>query len=294
MREAMRTGAIVGIVALLSSCQEDVNVGSFLGGGGEGGTGGAQGGAAPDGGSGQGGGAEVRIHLTSSAAPFQHQDGLAGQTPLSHLSGIKSLTLFEQRGSEPYVVFDYGQDSAEVDYADGADTVVHRAKISELRDGVYTVARVVHSWVKYRVQATLHTNGLSVPGDFDNFQAMSDDTRYDGVVYDAGDYTYVFDTGSMQFPISGSGAPIPEVPDTGGFSVVFEDGEWAYYFPINLPVDSSLETDVDVLLGVNMHESFRWQDQEVEGYEPSVFDTTASSFEPVRRFGANSFQLTIE
>lgn len=290
----MQIGAIVFCALLTSACQEDVNVGSFNGGGGQGGTEEGGAGGSEDGGADEGGGSEVRIHMASSTAPFNHQDGLAGQTPLEHVSGVKSLTLYEQAGGEPYVVFDYGQDAAEVDYANDADTVVYTAKTADLKDGVYKIARVVHSWVRYRVEATLHSGGLSIPGQFDNFQAMSDNTRYDGTVYDAGDYEYVFDTGSMQFPTSGSGAPIPELPDTGGFSVVFEDGEWAYYFPINLPVDSSFGSDADVILGVNMHESFRWMDQDATDYEDGVFDTTATSFEPVLHFGANSFDLTIE
>lgn len=291
----MRIGAILFFALLASACQEDVNVGSFLGGGGEGGAPDSGGvGGTEDGGASEGGGFQVRIHMASSTAPFNHQDGLAGQTPLEHVSGIKSLTLYEEAGGEPYLVFDYGQDAAEVDYADGADTVVHTARAADLKDGVYKVARVVHSWVRYRVEATLHSGGLSIPGTFDNFQAMSDDTRYDDTVYDAGDYEYVFDTGTMQFPTSGSGAPIPELPDTGGFSVVFEDGEWAYYFPIDLPVDSSIGSDADVILSVNMHESFRWLDQDETDYADDVFDTTTTSFEPVLHFGANSFALTVQ
>ena len=37
-----------------------------------------------------------------------------------------------------------------------------------------------------------------------------------------------------------------------------------------------------------MHESFRWQDQDLPEYQPGVLDTTPVASEPVLRFGANS------
>jgi hypothetical protein len=45
---------------------------------------------------------------------------------------------------------------------------------------------------------------------------------------------------------------------------------------------------------VNMSESFRWEDQALPGYTAGVYDTTPTSFEPIRRFGANSYVLTYE
>lgn len=287
------------VAAVCAACSEEVPVGGFEGGGGEGGGdaggGGAALGGASEGGSSAGGGsgASVRIHLRSSTAPFDHQDGLAGQTPLEHRSGVRSLTLYRAEGDPaPLVVFDLGQESAEVDYADGADTLVYTASTPDLADGVFTVARVVHTWVSYRVAATMH-NGLVVPGELDNFQVLSDGTLYDGELYDAGAYTYVFEAGGMQFPTSGTNAPVPEWDAGGGFSVRFEDGEWAYYFPVNLAIDSDWPVDTDVFLDVNMHESFRWQDQPTAGFSEGVLDLTPTTFEPVMHFGANSFDVSV-
>ena len=184
------------------------------------------------------------------------------------------------------------RDSAEVDYADGADTIAFTAKTADLADGVFTLARVVHSWVRYRVAATMH-NGVVVPGQFDNFQVLSDGTLYEGELYDAGAYTYVFGALGMEFPQSGADAPVPEWEAAGGFSVRFEDGEWAYYFPVNLAIDTDWGADTDVYLDVNMHDSFRWQDQPTAGFTGGVFDVTPTTFEPVLRFGANSFSVSV-
>jgi hypothetical protein len=44
---------------------------------------------------------------------------------------------------------------------------------------------------------------------------------------------------------------------------------------------------------VNVHESYRWEDQDQPGYAKGVFDSTASTFEPVKAFGASRFQLLL-
>ncbi|NUP04738.1 MAG: hypothetical protein HOW73_01615 [Polyangiaceae bacterium] len=294
---------------LLFGCSDDganddnggqgANGGDANGGADEGGSsdGGSHDGGASEGGSNEGGSTSgvVRIHMTSSTEPFAHADGLSGQTPSAHKSGVRSLTLYREEGdADALVVFDLGQDSVEVDYADGSDTLVYTANTSELKDGIFKIARVVHSYVRYEIEATMHTNGLSLPGTFDNFQALSDGSLYEGELHDAGDYNYVFTTNGMSYPASGVGAPVPEWESTGGFSVQFENGEWAYYFPVNLAIDTDYTSPVDVYLGVNMHESFRWEDQSTLGYAEGVFDVTPTVFEPVLKFGANSFEVSVE
>ncbi len=285
------------LLAALSStgCGEDIDLGPVAGGaGGE-----AEGpGGASEGGGDTGGappGSSIAIHMRSTTAPITHSDGLSGQTPSAHTSGVKSLKLYRDPNDDnPATVFDFGQEAAPVDYADGADTLVYTANAAELPAATFTVARVVHSWVKYRIDATMHASGFDLPGEFDNFQALSDDTMFEGTLYQSGDYEYLFDAGSMTFPASGSDAPVPEYDAAGGFSVRFEDGEWAYYFPVNLPVTPDLPTDLTLVLAVNMHESFRWMDEAGTGFTDGVFDATPTTFEPVLQFGANSFALTIE
>ena len=279
----------------VAGCSEDIDLGPVAGGAGAGGEAAGAGGAGGEGSGGAPAGASIAIHMRSTTAAFTHTDGLSGQTPIAHTSGIKSLQLLRDPNDDnPLTVFDFGQDAMEVDYADGADTLVYTADSAELPTATFTIARVVHSWVKYRIEATMHASGFDLPGEFDNFQALSDNTMYEGTLYQSGDYEYLFDAGSMTFPASGSDAPVPEYEVGGGFSVRFEDGEWAYYFPVNLPVTSELTSDLTLVLEVNMHESFRWMDEPTAGFTDGVFDATPTTFEPVLQFGANSFALTVE
>lgn len=288
-RFALRLPLLLSLAALLAGCGETIDVGGFGGSGGEGGG---------DGGAGGGAGGEsaaIAIRLRASAAPFEHADGFAGQTPIAFESGIRSLVLLrDENDPAPVTVFDLGQDAVATRYEDGADTLVYTARARDLPAATFTIARVVHAWTRYEVAGTMHNGALSAPGTFQNFQVLSDGTLVDGTVRDAGYYEYVFATNGMSFPTSGTNAPTPEYEGTGGFSVRVEDGEYAFYFPVNLPVDPSVPTDLAVVLDVNVHEAFRWQDQDQAGYEVGVFDTTPTSFEPVMQLGANSFALTLE
>jgi hypothetical protein len=273
-----------------TGCGENIDLGDNAGGGA--GTSSAGGGGSTGTGTGTG---SIAIHMRASTATFPHSDGLTGQTPLAHTSGIRSLQLFESvDDTDPLTVFDFGEESMEVSYADGADTLVYTADVADLPRKTFTRARVVHSHVRYRVTSTMHASGLDLPGEFDNLQVLSDGTLIDGRLRDHGYFEYEFEAGTQTFPLSGNDAPVPEWSGVGGFSVELEDGEWAYYFPVNLPVDPDLDTDVKVVLLVNMHESFRWTDEDSADFTAGVFDTTPTTFEPVLKFGANSFELAIE
>lgn len=255
----------------------------------------ATGGAGPEGGGGAAASASIEIHLRASTAPFNHQDGLAGQTPTVYESGIRSLRLLRAADDpDPVTVFDLGQGSVSASYADGADTLVYTARARDLPKATFTVARVVHAWTRYQIDATMHTNGLAAPGSFDNLQVLSDGTEVEGVVRDAGYFEYSFTTAGMTFPVSGSDAPVPAYQGAGGFSVRVENGEYAFYFPVDLPVDPDLTTDLSVVFLVNTHEAFRWEDQATAGFTDGVFDTTPTTFEPVKQLGANSFTLSLE
>ena len=269
-----------------------------LGGGGSGGAG--EGGSTTSSGQGGAGGEQppgpsITIRFRSSTAPFAHGDGLSGQTPLYHVSGVRKLQLFHDADdTDPFTVFDFGDDQVEISYGDGDDTVVVSVPASTLPHGNYSIARVVHTYVRYGVASTMHANGLDLPGAFDNLQVLSDGTTIDGTSHDHGYYEYVFTTNGMDFPTSGTDAPVPEWPETGGIEARLEQGEWSYYFAVQLALTPDVPGDMDLVFDVNMFESFRWQDQDLPAYQPGVFDTTPTSFEPVMRFGANSFGLTLE
>ncbi len=262
---------------------------SALGGaGGEAGAEAGAGGATTD-------GPKVTVRFRSNTDPFDHQDGLAAQTPTVHRSGVRKLQLFlDEHDPDPITIFDFGQDYVEIDYDHGADTAVYVLPASVLPEGLYTVARVVHSHTRYQVASVLHVSGLHLLGEYDCLQVLSDDTLLDGTLRDHGYFEYVFSSGSWQFPVTGDDAPVPAWSETGGFSAGFEGGEWAYTFAVNLPLTPHVPSDVAIVLEVNMHQSFRWQDQDEPGYQPEVFDTHPFGMEPVMRFGANAYWIYLE
>jgi hypothetical protein len=103
---------LASILATCAACGDPVDVGGFngqSGGAGAAGSAGSEtGGTAGSSGSGTGGDSgssgaagapnpvgtgtgKVAIRFQSTTTPFVHGDGLSGQTPLSHLSGVRSL-----------------------------------------------------------------------------------------------------------------------------------------------------------------------------------------------------------
>jgi hypothetical protein len=282
--------ATLSLSAFAAGCGQNVDDGFFSSGGS-----GPSGATATGTGTAGVGGSNIEIHLRASTAPFAHDDGLAGQTPVAHSSAIRSLQLFKDASdTSPLTVFDFGANAVEAGYNDGDDTLIDTVPAKTLPKQTYTIARVTHNYVRYSVKATAHYAGLNAPGQFDNIQVLSDGSNVDGVMHDHGYFDFKFTTAGMTFPLTGDNAPVPEWSGAGGFAVKFENGEWAYYFPVVLPIDPDITSDIKVVLDVNMNESFRWQDQTMPDYTTGVFDTTATTFEPVLRFGANSFALTIE
>ncbi len=268
--------------------------------GGSGGTEGGNdaGGASDAGGSDDGGGGEtaggpvLRVHVSATTAPFTFDDDLSGQTPRAYASGLRSYRIYKDASDpNPATVFDYGDDFVLVPYQDGADTVVATVPIAGIPAGHYTRGRVVHTHVHYQVDATVHSLIGSAAGTFDNLQVMSDHVTIDGTEHDSGYYEYQFLVAGMTYPTSGTDAVPPQFSE-GGFQVVFENGEWAFYFDLDVTIDPATTQSVDSEMRLNVDHCFRWQDQDGVGYATGVFDVTPSSIEPVKQFGANAFSVT--
>lgn len=240
-------------------------------------------------------GPRVYFYVRTNTDAFPHADGLSGQTARDAYQGIRSFTLM--RGAEdpePMVVLDLGDAIVEAGYNDGDETLVGSAPLSSVRPGHYTVGRNVVTHSRYTVDATMHVGGLVVPGELDNVQVLTAGTPIDGVVRPQSWFRYVFRAAGREYPLEGIGAPLPTEPTTGGFRLVLEGGEAVYYYPIDVTIDDGADADVRVVLEVNMDHSFRWEDQDLPGYVPGVFDSTPSGSEPVRRFGANSLEVRVE
>ncbi len=236
----------------------------------------------------------VRIRATNAA--FAHTDGLSGQTPRTAAGGIRSFSLLrDQQDTNPAVIFEYGADVQEASFDDGGDTLVGAIVVSEVPAGHYTLARMVQAYSRYSISATLHDGSTATPGTLDNLIVMSDGTMVDGAQHDAGYYHYVFEApGEPPVTFEGDDALVPAYSTTAGAVAVVENGQWAVYFPVNLDWSAGLQSAVDLVVTVNMFESFRWTDVALPGYQPGVFDFTATSYEPVVRFGGNEFATTVE
>jgi hypothetical protein len=237
----------------------------------------------------------VRIHVRSSHAPFEHADDWSGQTPRAYASGYRRFSVLRDADDpDPVVVFDHGDEFVEATYGDGDDTVVGSAVAAELPAGHFTIGRTVMSHVRYLVDTTLHYEGSDLPGELDNVHVLSDRTTWDGETHDQGWYQTIFRAGAFEVPQEGQDGPLGAQSPGSGIGVEVVDGETVFTFPIDLEVMPDVGADVDMVFGVNHHESFRWEDVAGEGYADGVFDTAPPLYEPVRQFGANSFTVTVD
>lgn len=240
-----------------------------------------------------GGGPQLYFHVRATTAPFAHTDGFSGQTATATKQGIRALRLLRSATDpSPVVIFDHGKGFVEAGYDDGDDTLVGSASAASLPSGRFTVAQIVVTHSRFHVTTTMHAAGANVPGDFDCVQTLSDDTTLDGVTHPAGWYRYVFETGGTKYPQEGSGAILPTSPENGGFTLKSSGGERWYELPIDLVIDPALAADRTIVIQVNMDHAFRWEDQDLPSYTKGVYDTTPSTYEPVRHFGANAFTVT--
>lgn len=238
----------------------------------------------------------VTIRVRATAAPVVHDDAWAGQTPRDYYAGLRSLTLIDETGRHPdLVVFDLGPDHVEAGWNDGDESTIAVVSVDSLHYGTFTRARVGVSHLRFTVDATIHAMGIAAAGEIEAIQVLSDGTELDGQVRDRGWWRYVFHWAGMQFPAGGeTGAPVAQPPPGGAIEVVVEGDETAVYFPASVLVDPTVQNDVTAALEVNVHESFRWEDQELPGYASGVFDAAPPELEPIRQLGVNSYTLHFE
>ncbi len=243
------------------------------------------------------GGPRVTITMRGSTAPFAHADGFAGETPRMQIVAIKSLWLYRSAADpNPVKVFDHGDAPVEVELVSGKETEIAKVAARSLPAGVFTLAKSGASYVKYAVDARMHSGTAfgALDGFYDNQQVLSDGAILDGKKRKKGDFRYSFvANGATIGTLEGANAPTPVATTAGGISMDMSGPETFYVFPIQMAVDPNVGQDQHVDFELNVHQSFRWQDQGLPGYATGVYDTTPSSFEPVMAFGANAFQLSI-
>ena len=240
------------------------------------------------------GGPRLTLALRGGTAPVAHGDGFAGQTPSHQIVAIKSFWLYRSpTDPNPLKVLDLAK-TVEADFIAEKAVDIGTVPFKSLTAGTYTFAKVGTAYVRYSVAARMHAT-VTADGRYDNTQALSDGAFIDGQTRAKGWYHFAFSVGGMTYgALEGNDAPLPKVPMAGAIALETVGSESFYTFPTSVVIDPEQPLDQRWVMDVNVHESFRWQDQAQAGYEAKVYDTTPTSFEPVMAFGANSFSLSLE
>ena len=110
-----------------------------------------------------------------------------------------------------------------------------------------------------------------------------------------GHYSYTFEYGGKALGnLTGEDLITPVDHASGGLTLVTSGKQVDYVFPVDLALDPALTKTIKVVMTVNTYMNFRWQDQTADGYAAGVFDTTATTYEPVMSYGANAFSIGVE
>jgi hypothetical protein len=239
-------------------------------------------------------GPRLTLALRGSTASFTHADGLSGQTAKMQIAAIKALWLLrEDDDPAPVKVFDLGDAPVPVDYVSNAAVTLATVARTSLPSGTYRRAKVEVAWVRYRVAARMHANGVVIDGDYENVQALSRNVRIEGATRDRGWFRYTFLSGGASLgSLEGTGAPTPAVATSGGVTLDTSGPEAFYTFGVDAAFDASAPYDETVTFEANVANAFRWKDVPYPGNAPGVFDTSPTSFEPVMSFGANAYAVT--
>lgn len=242
-----------------------------------------------------GGGAQVTLALRGSTTPVPHADGFASQTPQSQNVAVKSLWLLKSADDPaPLKVADLGTAAVETDLVSGKTIDIATVSLKSLPAGTYTIAKVGVAWVRYRVAARLH-DAVATDGRYDNVEVLSDGVLFEGVARKKGWFRSAFGIGDTTYgTLESDGAPLPQLPSSGGMTLETVGSESYYVFPMHVTIDPNEPKDQRIVCEVNVHESFRWKDELTAGYAQNVFDTTPTTYEPVMSFGASAFSLYLE
>jgi hypothetical protein len=237
----------------------------------------------------------VVIHLRASAKQVTHTDGLPGQTPRDEYVGIRGLILSNgDTDPNPLVVFD-NKSFIEARVNDGDDTIVATVPAKTLRAGHFTQARTLVTHARFKVDGVSHDAALPVAGEVEELIVVSDGTNVGGAVHNSGDYVATFTAASVTIGPISSTMTIPNGLSSGGITLQVDKGQASYVYPVDVTVDPTITADEQSYFDINTFECFRWQDENLLGYAPGVFDFVGSlqSWETVKQFGPNSFQLTL-
>lgn len=241
-------------------------------------------------------GPKVSIYVRATAETFPHSDNLSSLQPTDARLWIRSLAFDFSNGPSGVKIFEL-KEPKETSLNDKAETLVAEVPIAMLPVGTAIKAHVVTDAVAYRVPTKLHYNGMVLDGEIKGWQALSNGALDPDLkqARQSGFYKVDFLLGGNKVAdTSGDNAPLPEGPAGGGFELSVNQGVGAYSFPLVLPVKNDVQGDRKMYMTINVDRNFRWTDSKKAGYVGGAWDTEPPMFEPVVRFGANSFTLTLE
>jgi hypothetical protein len=249
----------------------------------------SQDGSLPDGSSGY----KLDIYVEGDSTPKTFTDGYSGQTPTNYYMGVSRFDLMtSENDTSPVTVFDHGEDYVEVDMSQ--NTLVGSADLADLPFDFYTHGRVLLKMTRFDVETTVHTTmpPAQVPGTVTVVAALSDaiidneQRSQDWVEYTFNVMGGITTTGSL-----------PELPSTGGGTVVKQNGELWLVFALQsgLTISPLPTQDHTATITYEIYESFRWEDQQQANYTEGVFDAQAEgTTEPVMNFGATGYSISVD
>lgn len=230
----------------------------------------------------------VNIYIEGDLSEKTFTDSLSGQTPSVYTLWLSRFDLMRsETDPEPVVLEDHGQDYV------SADLIKDRTRIARVRAasvpfGTYSHGRALFIAVEVTVAATLHFMGNPMVGDLDIFGVLSDCVFEEEELH-RDDVTYTFGAQSM----SGVLPTLPSSP-IGTIDRSEAGRTWLVLtFPEPLAVFGEPASDQDITVVCEIYESFRWEDQDLAGYQPDVFDINPPSYEPVMSFGASGYRIEL-
>jgi hypothetical protein len=247
------------------------------------------GGGDPDGSTGY----QLRIYVEGDMTPKTFTDGYSGQTPTDYYMGISRFDIMtSETDPNPVTVFDYGENYMEVDMSQ--NTEVGSVALADIPFNFYSHGRVLLKMTRFDVETTVHATmpPADLPGTVTVVAALSD-ALIDNVQRSQDWVQYTF---NVMGGITTTGT-LPELPSTGGGTVVKENGRLWLVFPLTggLTIDPLPTQDHSATIIYEIYESFRWQDEQETNYTDDVFDSNADgSTEPVMNFGATGYQINVQ
>lgn len=255
-----------------------------------GGTGGSTGGTGGSVG-GTGGGVPefaLDIYVEGDSSATTIDDGYAGQTPTNYTMGVSRFDLMlSDSDPNPVTVFDHGDQYVEVDMT--ASTLVGTGDLTQIPPNLYSHGRALLTMTRFDVNTTVHVNPVAVPGTVTVTAALSD-TTIDGQGRSQGWVQYTFNIAGGVTTVG----TLPQLPSTAGGTIVQEGGNTWLVFPLDTPmlIIPAPGTDHSATIIYQIFESFRWEDQNGNGYTADVFDAAADgAHEPVMNFGATDYEI---